>query len=168
MVVSGLAAFLIYVVTSSTSNLILSAVFGAVSTMGFNALDCLGAELFPTAVRSTAMSITLAAARLGAILGNIIFGFMLDVACAVPILLVAALLIGTVQPATRFANSVDDFVFFFFGSRRRPAGSAAAQHVQRAVDLNDVALSCPQYTPVIYPVLRSYLAFILPAPGVVP
>lgn len=94
MVVSGLAAFLIYVVTSSTSNLILSAVFGAVSTMGFNALDCLGAELFPTAVRSTAMSITLAAARLGAILGNIIFGFMLDVACAVPILLVAALLIG--------------------------------------------------------------------------
>ena len=56
---------------------------------------------------------SLAAARLGAILGNIIFGFMLDVACAVPILLVAALLIGTVQPATRFANSVDDFVFFF-------------------------------------------------------
>lgn len=39
------------------------------------------------------MSITLAAARLGAILGNIIFGVFVDVACAIPILLVAALLI---------------------------------------------------------------------------
>lgn len=44
--------------------------------------------------RSTAMSITLAAARLGAILGNIIFGVFVDYACAIPILLVAALLIG--------------------------------------------------------------------------
>ena len=44
--------------------------------------------------RSTAMAITLAAARLGAILGNIIFGVFVDVICAVPILLVAALLIG--------------------------------------------------------------------------
>ena len=40
------------------------------------------------------MSITLAAARLGAILGNIIFGVFVDVACAIPILLVAVLLIG--------------------------------------------------------------------------
>lgn len=38
------------------------------------------------------MSITLAAARLGAILGNIIFGVFVDVACAIPILLVASLL----------------------------------------------------------------------------
>ncbi len=41
------------------------------------------------------MSITLVAARLGAILGNLIFGLLLDVTCAVPILLVAALLMGT-------------------------------------------------------------------------
>lgn len=40
------------------------------------------------------MAITLAAARLGAILGNIIFGVFVDVACAVPILLVAVLLMG--------------------------------------------------------------------------
>ena len=41
------------------------------------------------------MSITLVAARLGAILGNLVFGLLLDVTCAVPILLVAALLMGT-------------------------------------------------------------------------
>lgn len=94
MTISGLAAFSIWLVHDTTGNLILSCIFGAVSTMGFNALDCLGAELFPTSVRSTAMSITLAAARLGAILGNIIFGVFVDVACAIPILLVAVLLIG--------------------------------------------------------------------------
>ncbi len=52
MVLSGLAAFGVYLVKSSLDNLILACVFGAVSTMGFNALDCLGAELFPTHLRS--------------------------------------------------------------------------------------------------------------------
>ena len=41
MILSGLAAFLIYLITSSTIYLVISCVFGAVSTMGFNALDCL-------------------------------------------------------------------------------------------------------------------------------
>lgn len=94
MVAAGSATFLIWAIRSTVGNLILSCVFGAVSTMGFNALDCFSTELFPTSVRSTAMAITLAAARLGAILGNIAFGNLVDVACAVPILLVAALLIG--------------------------------------------------------------------------
>merc|ERR1719414_1450753 len=92
MVLSGGCAFFIYLVTSSTANLLLSCAFGFVSTMGFNALDCLGIELFPTNVRSTAMAVTLAVARLGAILGNVVFGYLIEVSCAVPILLVASLL----------------------------------------------------------------------------
>ena len=51
MGLSGASVFSIYFVTSSAANLALSCVFGAVSTMGFNALDCLGAELFPTRLR---------------------------------------------------------------------------------------------------------------------
>ena len=51
MVLSGSCVFLIYLVKSATSNLIISCCFGLVSTMGFNALDCLGIELFPTKVR---------------------------------------------------------------------------------------------------------------------
>ena len=51
MVLSGVSAFFIYLVSSQQSNLILSCIFGAVSTMGFNAMDCLGAELFPTDLR---------------------------------------------------------------------------------------------------------------------
>ncbi|XP_066958104.1 LOW QUALITY PROTEIN: synaptic vesicle glycoprotein 2B-like [Macrobrachium rosenbergii] len=94
MVLSGIAAFGIYFVKSSTDNLILGCVFGAVSTMGFNALDCLGAELFPTHLRSTALAVTLLSARIGAIVGNIVFGTLIDVHCAIPMFLVAILLIG--------------------------------------------------------------------------
>ena len=51
MVLSGLCAFTIYLVSSSLANLLVSCAFGLVSTMGFNALDCLGIEMFPTHVR---------------------------------------------------------------------------------------------------------------------
>lgn len=93
MVMSGLSVFGIYFVTSSVANLILSCVFGAVSTMGYNALDCLGVELFPTRLRSTALAVTLLAARTGAICGNVTFGYLVDTTCVVPMLLVAGLLV---------------------------------------------------------------------------
>ena len=69
MILSGATAFLIYIVNSSIMNLVLSCLFGAVSTMGFNSLDCLSVEVFPTHLRSSAMAVTLVSARLGAILG---------------------------------------------------------------------------------------------------
>ena len=40
------------------------------------------------------MAITLVAARLGAILGNVVFGYLVETNCAIPILSVAALLIS--------------------------------------------------------------------------
>ncbi len=52
MILSGFCAFLIYSVSSAGANLAVSCAFGLVSTMGFNALDCLGIELFPTQQRS--------------------------------------------------------------------------------------------------------------------
>ena len=61
-----LISHLIY--SDSTANLLVSMAFGLVSTMGFNSLDCLAIELFPTSVRSTAMAITLVAARIGKLL----------------------------------------------------------------------------------------------------
>ncbi|XP_069941047.1 synaptic vesicle glycoprotein 2B-like isoform X3 [Cherax quadricarinatus] len=94
MLLSGVTAFGVYFVKTSTDNIILACVFGAVSTMGFNALDCLGAELFPTHLRSTALAVTLLAARIGAIAGNVLFGYFVDVHCAVPMFMVAFLLIA--------------------------------------------------------------------------
>jgi len=94
MVMSGGCVFFIYLVTSELANLLLSCAFGFVSVMGFNALDCLCIELFPTNVRSTAMAVTMTVARLGAILGNVVFGYFIEISCAVPILLVATLLLS--------------------------------------------------------------------------
>ncbi len=39
------------------------------------------------------MAVTLIAARLGAILGNVTFGYLVETNCAIPILLVASLLV---------------------------------------------------------------------------
>uniref|UniRef100_A0A6A7G016 Synaptic vesicle glycoprotein 2B n=1 Tax=Hirondellea gigas TaxID=1518452 RepID=A0A6A7G016_9CRUS len=94
MLLSGTSVFGIYFVKSSLSNLLLSCMFGAVSTMGFNALDCLGTELFPTRLRSTALAVTLLSARVGAICGNIVFGYFVDTVCVLPMLIVAVLLIS--------------------------------------------------------------------------
>jgi len=94
MTLSGLSAFLVYLVKSETANLLVSILFGLVSTSGFNALDCLGIELFPTALRATGMAITLAASRLGAIMGNVLFGYLVESNCAIPLVTVAALLVS--------------------------------------------------------------------------
>ncbi len=48
----------------------------------------------PSVARSTAMAVTLVTARLGAILGNVVFGYLVETNCAVPILSVAVLLIA--------------------------------------------------------------------------
>ncbi|KAF2357742.1 Major facilitator superfamily [Trinorchestia longiramus] len=93
MLMSGASVFAIYGVKSTGGNLALSCVFGAVSTMGYNALDCLGAELFPTQLRSTALAVTLLAARFGAICGNVVFGYLVDTNCVVPMLTVATILV---------------------------------------------------------------------------
>ena len=55
-----------------------------------------GIELFPTSVRGTAMAVTLIAARLGAILGSLAFAYLVDVNCAIPLVLIAALLGGNI------------------------------------------------------------------------
>ena len=60
-------------------------------------------ELFPTHLRSTAMAVTLVAARLGAILGNTVFALFLEVQCAIPILMVASLLVGKTMNPFSFA-----------------------------------------------------------------
>ena len=40
------------------------------------------------------MAITLAASRLGAIMGNVLFGYLVESNCAIPLVTVAALLVS--------------------------------------------------------------------------
>lgn len=51
MVSSGICVFFIPLVRDKWQNLGISCLFGAVSTVGWNSLDVLSTELFPTNVR---------------------------------------------------------------------------------------------------------------------
>lgn len=96
MAISALSTLLIWIVPKSeVAIVVLSCVFNALSTVGWNALDVLGtSELFPVNVRSTAFGIQAVFGRLGAITGNLAFGRLISVGQFVPILLVSALLLA--------------------------------------------------------------------------
>ncbi|OWF42994.1 synaptic vesicle glycoprotein 2C-like [Mizuhopecten yessoensis] len=93
MLGSGVTVFFIPLIHNKVQNLLLSCTFGLISTLAWNALDVLQAELFPTGVRSTAMGVSSAANRIGAILGNLAFGELVDIHCSVPMIMVAVLLV---------------------------------------------------------------------------
>ena len=92
--VSGASAFFVYLVNSKGANLGVSILFNLVSTSGFIAMDCLGVELFPTELRGSGLALASTAGRLGAIVGNLVFGYLVEVDCAIPVVSVAVLLIG--------------------------------------------------------------------------
>lgn len=91
---SGICAASMYFVYNKTHNLIVSAVFSSVISCGNAALDCLITEIFPTNLRATGVAISMVAARMGGIIGNIVIATLLDMYCPAPTFIVAALLIG--------------------------------------------------------------------------
>ncbi|XP_066600572.1 synaptic vesicle glycoprotein 2B-like [Prorops nasuta] len=91
---SGLCSIGLYFVYNKYQNLVVSAVFSGVISCGNAALDCLITEVFPTQLRATGIAISMVAARLGGIIGNIVIAQLLDLYCPAPTFIVAALLIG--------------------------------------------------------------------------
>ncbi|XP_076589114.1 synaptic vesicle glycoprotein 2B [Chaetodon auriga] len=100
LLVSSLSIFLIYVVQTKVQSLILSCVFSGVSVITWNALDVVGTELYPTQLRSSSLGFFTGVGRVAAIMANVVFGKLVDTNCAVPVLLVSALLLtaGLVAP----------------------------------------------------------------------
>ncbi|XP_044257208.1 synaptic vesicle glycoprotein 2B-like [Tribolium madens] len=93
-VTSGLCAASMYFVYNKLHNLVVSAVFSSVISCGNAALDCLITEIFPTNLRATGVAVSMVAARLGGIIGNLVIANLLDKYCPAPTFIVAALLIG--------------------------------------------------------------------------
>ncbi|KAJ3622692.1 hypothetical protein MTP99_018978 [Tenebrio molitor] len=91
---SGLCAASMYFVYNKLHNLVVSAVFSSVISCGNAALDCLITEIFPTNLRATGVAVSMVAARLGGIIGNLVIANLLDTYCPAPTFIVAALLIG--------------------------------------------------------------------------
>ncbi|KAK5927619.1 hypothetical protein CgunFtcFv8_012756 [Champsocephalus gunnari] len=93
LMVSSVSVFFIYLVQTKAQSLLLSCIFSGVSVIAWNSLDVLGTELYPTQIRSSALGFFTGVGRVAAIMGNIGFGMLVDTNCAVPILLVSALLL---------------------------------------------------------------------------
>lgn len=91
---AGICSAAMYFVYNSTQNLIVSAVFSGAISAANAALDCLITEVFPTHLRATGVAISMVAARMGGIIGNIVIATLLDQYCPAPTFIVAVLLIG--------------------------------------------------------------------------
>lgn len=91
---AGVCSAAMYFVFNSTQNLIVSAVFSGAISAANAALDCLITEVFPTHLRATGVAISMVAARLGGIIGNIVIATLLDQYCPAPTFIVAVLLVG--------------------------------------------------------------------------
>ncbi|XP_025423753.1 synaptic vesicle glycoprotein 2C-like isoform X2 [Sipha flava] len=90
---SGVSAACLYVITSSHSNLMLSAVFESLSSAGISLMYCIAVELFPTEYRGMAVSIGSTFGKIGALLGNVVVGVFIDEYCTVPIVVACSFLI---------------------------------------------------------------------------
>lgn len=93
MVLSGGAVFLFWLVNSRTLMIVVSCLFSCISVAGWNALDVISMEQYPTELRSTAFGMHAGVGRVAAILGNFTFGLLVDVHCVIPLMLISVLLV---------------------------------------------------------------------------
>ncbi|KAJ8928320.1 hypothetical protein NQ314_019132 [Rhamnusium bicolor] len=92
--ISGCCAMSIYFAQNSEALLVLSAIFLSFTVVCTTIIIAITLELFPTNLRSMALSIHLMNARLGSILGNILFPILLRTGCAPPFLFTGSAAIG--------------------------------------------------------------------------
>ncbi|XP_060526624.1 synaptic vesicle glycoprotein 2B-like isoform X2 [Cylas formicarius] len=95
LIVAGAVTLGLYFVDSATSNLVLSCIFEALTSLGISTVYCVMVDLFPTNLRVMAAALSLTFGRGGALIGNLLFGFLIDLNCVVPIVLFATMLFGS-------------------------------------------------------------------------
>ena len=81
MAIAGLVAFAFsfaQAINSAWYTIPIAMAFNCFGTMGWNALDVISAELFPTEVRNTGLGFVMAFGRLGSILSQIVNGFLIN------------------------------------------------------------------------------------------
>ena len=94
MAIGGLSVLGVALVHDTVGVTLLSCAFSALTVGGWNALDLLSAESFDTRLRASAFGVQSAAGRIGAICGTVSFGAFGPADAAVPLALVAAMLIA--------------------------------------------------------------------------
>uniref|UniRef100_A0A8C6LQ55 Synaptic vesicle glycoprotein 2C n=1 Tax=Nothobranchius furzeri TaxID=105023 RepID=A0A8C6LQ55_NOTFU len=94
MVLSGISCFFLWFGTSESMMIFMLCLYNGLSISAWNSLDVVTAELYPTDRRGTGFGFCNAICKLAAVLGNLIFGSLVGITKAIPILLASAVLVG--------------------------------------------------------------------------
>ncbi|XP_029624911.1 synaptic vesicle glycoprotein 2C [Salmo trutta] len=94
MVLSGISCFFLWFGTSESMMIFMLCLYNGLSISAWNSLDVVTAELYPTDRRGTGFGFCNAMCKLAAVLGNLIFGSLVGITKAIPILLASTVLVG--------------------------------------------------------------------------
>eukprot|EP00122_Pirum_gemmata_P002534 Pgem_evm1s2283 len=90
MTIAGISILFVPFFTSLAGVVVMNCIFGGFSMGGWNALNILSTELFPTRIRSTGFGFLSAIGRIAAILANFLFGYLATTGNgAIPMFMVA-------------------------------------------------------------------------------
>uniref|UniRef100_A0A7N8YJU6 Synaptic vesicle glycoprotein 2C n=1 Tax=Mastacembelus armatus TaxID=205130 RepID=A0A7N8YJU6_9TELE len=94
MVLSGISCFFLWFGTSESMMIFMLCLYNGLSISAWNSLDVVTTELYPTDRRGTGFGFCNAMCKLAAVLGNLIFGSLVGITKAIPILLASTVLVG--------------------------------------------------------------------------
>ncbi|KAJ0012903.1 hypothetical protein NQD34_017237 [Periophthalmus magnuspinnatus] len=94
MVLSGISCFFLWFGTSESMMIFMLCLYNGLSISAWNSLDVVTTELYPTDRRCTGFGFCNAMCKLAAVLGNLIFGSLVGITKAIPILLASSVLVG--------------------------------------------------------------------------
>ncbi|XP_061527759.1 synaptic vesicle glycoprotein 2Ca [Phycodurus eques] len=93
MVLSGISCFFLWFGTSESMMIFMLCLYNGLSISAWNSLDVVTTESFPTARRGTGFGFCNALCKLAAVLGNLIFGSLVGITKAIPILMASSVLV---------------------------------------------------------------------------
>ncbi|XP_065821915.1 synaptic vesicle glycoprotein 2C-like [Labrus bergylta] len=93
MVLSGISCFFLWFGTSESMMIFMLCLYNGLSISAWNSLDVVTTELYPTDRRGTGFGFCNAMCKLAAVMGNLIFGSLVGITKAIPILLASSVLV---------------------------------------------------------------------------
>lgn len=94
-IIPGIVTVGLFLVSNSTQNLILTCIFESITSVSISIVYCLLVDLYPTNLRAMASGLAACLSRAGAIIGNLMIGFLIDEHCVALIIIIAAQLLAS-------------------------------------------------------------------------